>query len=285
MHRDSHVRMGSSSSANGGLASTSGTVPGTSTLRPIRARLSSLGQARGHTQLRSPSTTDPGHSPLAGKKISSSSTLTLQGPKRLRSPRRPLSPASSRAGTSPENEPDDLSEESDGDEEARKEEAERQESLAQKLQKLQKLMTTDALGLAAPSIGRKCIWRIAVLFGCPAQPVALQKSRQPEPLKRERGLPTGVDPVYPFTSSEPLRFPPSISCPHPTSCTQPAPEPGRKWSHTPPPSHTFPVSVSFNLPVVITIPFDDVPVQYPVATKGIVPDACPSSSHHPGEEL
>ncbi|OSC97906.1 hypothetical protein PYCCODRAFT_1480930 [Trametes coccinea BRFM310] len=149
MHRDSHVRMGSSSSANGGLASTSGTVPGTSTLRPIRARLSSLGQARGHTQLRSPSTTDPGHSPLAGKKISSSSTLTLQGPKRLRSPRRPLSPASSRAGTSPENEPDDLSEESDGDEEARKEEAERQESLAQKLQKLQKLMTTDALGLVA----------------------------------------------------------------------------------------------------------------------------------------
>ncbi|KAI0638705.1 hypothetical protein C8Q77DRAFT_449785 [Trametes polyzona] len=163
-HRDStHARLGSSSSANGGVSSTSGTVPGTSTLRPlgVRARLSSLGSARAHMQLRSPVNTEPVHSPLSGlptlssnpprpsKKVSSSSTLTLQGPRRVRSPlHTKLSPTSSRAGSSSEGDGDDLSGSDDSDEEARKaEEAERQEMLTQKLRDLEKMMTKDTLGL------------------------------------------------------------------------------------------------------------------------------------------
>ncbi|KAJ8483004.1 hypothetical protein ONZ51_g4979 [Trametes cubensis] len=154
LHRDStHARLGSSSSA-AGVASASGTVPGTSTLRPmgVRARLSSLGHARPHAQLRSPISAEPSSSPLAARpmKISSSSTITLQGPKRARSPIRPLSPLS-RGGSSSENgADDDMSDSDDSDEEARKEEeVEKQELLAQKLRDLERLMTKDALGLVA----------------------------------------------------------------------------------------------------------------------------------------
>ncbi|OJT10289.1 hypothetical protein TRAPUB_13157, partial [Trametes pubescens] len=152
-----YARMGSPSSATDGLASTSGTVPSTSTLRPlgVRARLSSLGIARAHAQVRSPVHADPVHSPLAGlpttsaapplrqtKKISSSSTITLQGPRRTRTPLHRLSPTSSRADSS--------SDDSDLDEQTRKEEeAERQETLTRKLQDLKNMMTTDTLGLVA----------------------------------------------------------------------------------------------------------------------------------------
>ncbi|KAI0758003.1 hypothetical protein C8Q74DRAFT_1373067 [Fomes fomentarius] len=184
-HRDStHARLGSSSSATGGMTSTSGTVPGTSTLRPhigVRARLSSLGHAAAHgralAQLRSPTGADHVQSPLSAnppaghprpaKKVSSSSTITLQGPKKPRSPPllRPLSPASSRAGSSSDgvNGGEDTSEDEDededeSDEEARKEEeAEKQESLARQLQKLQDLMTKDALGLVADRAARSPI--------------------------------------------------------------------------------------------------------------------------------
>ncbi|RPD82760.1 hypothetical protein L226DRAFT_549369 [Lentinus tigrinus ALCF2SS1-7] len=168
-HRDSHARLGSSSSATGGVASTSGTVPGTSTLRPhigVRARLSSLGSAHGRAlaQLRSPTVTDHVQSPLSAnpvgnmyprpaKKVSSSSTITLQGPKRPRSPQfRPLSPASSRAGSSSDGAhggEDTSDEEDESDGEARRVEAEKQEVLARKLKDLERLMTKDALGLVA----------------------------------------------------------------------------------------------------------------------------------------
>ncbi|KAI0328220.1 hypothetical protein GY45DRAFT_1355260 [Cubamyces sp. BRFM 1775] len=157
LHRDSaHARMGSSNSATGAMGSTSGTVPGTSTLRPMgmRARLSSLGHARPPTQLRSPISAERNGSTLAAAsrpmKISSSSTITLQGPKRTRSPIRPLSPLS-RGGSSSENgADDDMSDSDDEDEETRKEEeAEKQEMLAQKLRDLERLMTKDALGLVA----------------------------------------------------------------------------------------------------------------------------------------
>lgn len=177
-HRDSaHARLGSSSSAVGGMSSTSGTVPGTSTLRPqigVRARLSSLGQAHGRAlaQLRSPIGADHAHSPLSAnpaglpyprptKKVSSSSTITLQGPKKPpRSPLlQPLSPTSSHTGSSDgiRDVGEDSSEDEDeSDEEARKEEeAEKQELLARKLQNLEKLMTKDALGLVADPAARK----------------------------------------------------------------------------------------------------------------------------------
>ncbi|KAI0832938.1 hypothetical protein BC628DRAFT_367665 [Trametes gibbosa] len=163
LHRDSaHARIGSSSSAT---ASASGTVPGTSTLRPlgVRARLSSLGHAHASARLKSPVNTEPAHSPLAGplpaggqpprttKKISSSSTITLQGPKRTRTPLRSrLSPTSSRPGSSSDGVGDDMSGSDDSDEEQRKaDEAERQEMLTRKLQDLQNMMTRDTLGLVA----------------------------------------------------------------------------------------------------------------------------------------
>ncbi|RDX47776.1 hypothetical protein OH76DRAFT_1405569 [Lentinus brumalis] len=164
-----------SSSATGGTASTSGTVPGTSTIRPhmgVRARLSSLGSAHGRgLQLRSPIGTDHVQSPLSAhpsgniyprptKKVSSSSTLTLQGPRRTHSPQlRPLSQASSRgAGSSSDGadgEQDTSDEDDESDEDARREEeAEKQELLARKLEDLQRLMTKDALGLVADPVAR-----------------------------------------------------------------------------------------------------------------------------------
>jgi hypothetical protein len=90
----------------------------------VRARLSSLGN----------------NSPRP-KKASSSSTLTVQGPKK---PHRPLSPTSSASSEGTDSE----------DEEAKKEEeadrnAEEQEALDRKLQELQQMVTNDALGLVS----------------------------------------------------------------------------------------------------------------------------------------
>ncbi|OJT09931.1 hypothetical protein TRAPUB_13568 [Trametes pubescens] len=163
LRRDStQTRRGSSSSATGELTSASGTVPGTSTLRPlgVRARLSSLGHARAHGQLKSPLNTEPVHSPLIGppatsadpslsqaKKILSSSTITLPGPRRTHTSLRRLSSASSRAASS---EGGSESDSEDSDEQTRKEEeAERQDMLTRKLQNLQNMMTKDTLGLVA----------------------------------------------------------------------------------------------------------------------------------------
>ncbi|KAJ7459693.1 hypothetical protein FB451DRAFT_1141459 [Mycena latifolia] len=91
----------------------------------VRARLSSLGN----------------NSPRP-KKASSSSTLTVQGPKKVHRPLSPTSSASSEGGTDSE------------DEEAKKEEeadrnAEEQEALDRKLQELQQMVTNDALGLVS----------------------------------------------------------------------------------------------------------------------------------------
>ncbi|KAJ7712419.1 hypothetical protein B0H16DRAFT_566251 [Mycena metata] len=92
----------------------------------VRARLSSLGN----------------NSPRPTKKASSSSTLTVQGPKKTHRPLSPTSSASSEEGTDSE------------DEEAKKEEeadrnAEEQEALDRKLQELQQMVTNDALGLVS----------------------------------------------------------------------------------------------------------------------------------------
>ncbi|KAJ7134431.1 hypothetical protein C8R44DRAFT_770464 [Mycena epipterygia] len=91
----------------------------------VRARLSSLGN----------------NSPRP-KQATSSSTLTVQGPKKMHRPLSPTSPASSEEGTDSE------------DEEAKKEEeadrnAEEQEALDRKLQELQQMVTNDALGLVS----------------------------------------------------------------------------------------------------------------------------------------
>ncbi|KAJ7505477.1 hypothetical protein B0H11DRAFT_2170306 [Mycena galericulata] len=91
----------------------------------VRARLSSLGN----------------NSPQP-KKATSSSTLTVQGPKKVHQPLSPTSSASSEDGTDSE------------DEEAKKEEeadrnAEEQEALDRKLQELQRMVTNEALGLVS----------------------------------------------------------------------------------------------------------------------------------------
>ncbi|KAJ7366688.1 hypothetical protein DFH08DRAFT_835165 [Mycena albidolilacea] len=90
----------------------------------VRARLSSLGN----------------NSPRP-KKATSSSTLTVQGPKKVN---RPLSPTSSASSEGTDSE----------DEEAKKEEeadrnAEEQEALDRKLQELQQMVNNDALGLVS----------------------------------------------------------------------------------------------------------------------------------------
>ncbi|KAJ7175694.1 hypothetical protein C8R46DRAFT_944631 [Mycena filopes] len=92
----------------------------------VRARLSSLGN----------------NSPRPTKKASSSSTLTVQGPKKTHQPLSPTSSGSSEEATDSE------------DEEAKKEEeadrnAEEQEALDRKLQELQQMVTNDALGLVS----------------------------------------------------------------------------------------------------------------------------------------
>ncbi|KAH9833635.1 uncharacterized protein C8Q71DRAFT_167947 [Rhodofomes roseus] len=93
----------------------------------------------------------------ASKKVSSSSTLTLQGPRRSRgSPHRPLSPTSSHAALEAEADEmgdDEGSDGSDEDEAAKREEEDEREAeakeLERKLEKLQLMMTTDALGLVS----------------------------------------------------------------------------------------------------------------------------------------
>jgi len=93
----------------------------------VRARLNSLGN----------------NSPRP-RKASSSSILTLQGPRKTHAPLRPTTPFSSEEGTDSE------------DEAAAKEEQvdrniEEQEALDRKLKDLQKMMTNDALGLVSSS--------------------------------------------------------------------------------------------------------------------------------------
>lgn len=114
----------------------------------VRARLSSLG----HIQRLSPVATRP------AKKVSSSSTLTLQGPRKARSPTRPLSLASSRAESSAGDDGEDEDEsEDEEDEHARKEEeddrnAEAQSALEKKLRDLERALTKDALGLVSSPV-------------------------------------------------------------------------------------------------------------------------------------
>ena len=129
----------------------------------VRARLSSLGSLRArrgslvrHVGQRQSvlgqGQTASGSGGTAAKKVSSSSILTLQGPRRSReSDHHPLTPAASEADTDADALGDD--EESDEDEAARKEEEDEREAeareLEQKLEKLKLMMTTDALGLVA----------------------------------------------------------------------------------------------------------------------------------------
>ncbi|KZT71540.1 hypothetical protein DAEQUDRAFT_809857 [Daedalea quercina L-15889] len=151
----------------------------------VRARLSSLGSLRarrgslvrnasqrlslvGHAGANgSAQASGSGAVPVrASKKVSSSSVITLQGPRRSRgSPHRPLSPTSSHAASEAEADglgDDEGSEGSDEDEDeaARKEEEDEREAeareLERKLDKLQLMMTTDALGLvASPAVIRE----------------------------------------------------------------------------------------------------------------------------------
>ncbi|KII94668.1 hypothetical protein PLICRDRAFT_33485 [Plicaturopsis crispa FD-325 SS-3] len=94
----------------------------------VRTRLTSLGH----------------YTPHKPKKASSSSTLTLQGPKKSHVPLRPTTPSSSEDGTDSEDEAAAKEEEADRT-------AEEQEALDRKLKDLQKMMTNDALGLVTSS--------------------------------------------------------------------------------------------------------------------------------------
>lgn len=139
--------------------SSSSSNRGPSTPLGVRARLNSLGHARA--------------SPLSqhvrpAKKVSSSSTLTLQGPRRSYTPMgAPLSPAPSRPESEDENEPeradsrarehDDSEEEDDDDELFRKEEEElrkmeEMETLERKLRDLARTMTKDSIGFVPSPI-------------------------------------------------------------------------------------------------------------------------------------
>lgn len=107
----------------------------------IRTRLNSLGNA--HRSINSP------------QKVTSSSVITLQGPKRTYAPLRPLSPTSSRPSpSSPSSGADGGDEDEEDEEEVRKfEEEERrieeQQALDRKLRELEQKMTKDALGLVS----------------------------------------------------------------------------------------------------------------------------------------
>ncbi|KAK7696238.1 hypothetical protein QCA50_000891 [Cerrena zonata] len=110
----------------------------------VRARLSSLGSVQAVARSRRLSTL----SNTAAKRILSSSTATLQGPKRPREMMRPLSPTSSHPSPENSTSPDASSEdEEDSNDEQRA--IDEQETLRLKLENLQKLMTADALGLVA----------------------------------------------------------------------------------------------------------------------------------------
>jgi len=91
----------------------------------VRARLNSLGN----------------NSPRP-RKASSSSVLTLQGPRKMHAPLRPATPPSSEEGTDSEDEAAAKEEEADKN-------LEEQEALDRKLKELQKMMTNDALGLVS----------------------------------------------------------------------------------------------------------------------------------------
>ncbi|KAJ7644266.1 hypothetical protein FB45DRAFT_897383 [Roridomyces roridus] len=95
----------------------------------VRARLSSLG-----------SNSRP-------KKATSSSTLTVQGPKKVHRPLTPTSSASSEDGTDSEDEDAKREEEADRN-------AEEQEALDRKLKELQQMVTNDALGLVSAGKGK-----------------------------------------------------------------------------------------------------------------------------------
>lgn len=110
----------------------------------VRARLSSLGSVQAVARSRRLSS----YSNNAAKRILSSSTVTLQGPKRPREVMRPLSPTSSQPSPEHSTTPDASSEnEEDSSDEQRK--IDEQETLRLKLENLQKLMTADTLGLVA----------------------------------------------------------------------------------------------------------------------------------------
>ncbi len=102
----------------------------------IRTRLNSIG----NRSIKSP------------QKVSSSSVITLQGPKRTHTQLRPLSPTSSCASPSSPASTADASSEGEEDEETRKEEEEErrieeQEALEKKLKDLHRMMTKEAVGL------------------------------------------------------------------------------------------------------------------------------------------
>ncbi|KAJ7211483.1 hypothetical protein B0H12DRAFT_387859 [Mycena haematopus] len=98
--------------------------PRLSTPLGVRARLNSLGN----------------NSPRP-KKATSSSTLTVQGPKKIT---RPLSPTSSASSEGGDSEDEDAKKEEEADRNA-----EEQEALDRKLQELQQMVTNDALGLVS----------------------------------------------------------------------------------------------------------------------------------------
>ena len=124
------------------LRSTGGPLAASSSARPltIRTRLNSL------------------RSVSSPQKVTSSSVLTLQGPKRTYAPLRPLSPTYSRPSpSSPSSGADGGSEGEEEEEEMRKlEEEERrieeQVALERKLKDLELKMTRDALGLVSPLV-------------------------------------------------------------------------------------------------------------------------------------
>jgi hypothetical protein len=124
--RPSAVRRASSQMAGSRLSSSSRL----STPLGVRARLNSLG-----------------NNSQRPKKATSSSTLTVQGTKKILEPLPPTSPSSSEGSSD------------SSDEEAAKEETERhleeQEALEKKLKDLQNMMTNDALGFVnTPSKGK-----------------------------------------------------------------------------------------------------------------------------------
>ncbi|KAJ3545987.1 hypothetical protein NM688_g5562 [Phlebia brevispora] len=101
----------------------------------IRTRLNSLGH---RSSVNSP------------QKVSSSSVLTLQGPKRPHTQLRPLTPTSSRASpSSPASSADESEEDEDTRREAEEEQRAEQEALDRKLRELQRKLTKANLGLVS----------------------------------------------------------------------------------------------------------------------------------------
>ncbi|KIP04568.1 hypothetical protein PHLGIDRAFT_25547 [Phlebiopsis gigantea 11061_1 CR5-6] len=117
----------------------------------IRTRLNSLGNI--HRSINSP------------QKVTSSSVITLQGPKRTHAPLRPLSPTSSRPSpSSPSSGADGGDEDEEEEEEMRRYEEEEkrleeQQALDQKLRELEQKLTKESIGLVSsppkPSFSRR----------------------------------------------------------------------------------------------------------------------------------